>query len=65
MKILNGIYSPDRGKIKFDGKEVEIKTPHDAIETGISMIHQELTPIPEMTIAENIFLGERPQTDLD
>ena len=57
MKILNGIYSPDRGKIKFDGKEVEIKTPHDAIETGISMIHQELTPIPEMTIAENIFLG--------
>jgi inositol transport system ATP-binding protein len=57
MKILNGLYSPDSGKIKFKGKEIKLRSPHDAICSGISMIHQELSPIPHMTVAENIFLG--------
>lgn len=57
MKILNGMYHADAGKIKFDGNEVKIYSPYNAIQIGISMIHQELSPVPEMTIAENIFLG--------
>lgn len=57
MKIIMGIYTKDRGKVCFDGKEVNFKSARDALEAGITMIHQELSPIPEMTVAENIFLG--------
>lgn len=57
MKILIGIYQPDSGTIKFKGNEVKLKTTNDALQMGISMIHQELSPVPYMTIAENIFLG--------
>ncbi|WP_341472335.1 sugar ABC transporter ATP-binding protein [Fonticella tunisiensis] len=57
MKILIGMYRPDGGTIKFKGKEVKFKSTHDALQAGISMIHQELSPVPYMTIAENIFLG--------
>lgn len=57
MKIIMGIYTKDEGTIRFDGKEVDFKKPKDALEAGISMIHQELAPIPEMTVAENVFLG--------
>ncbi|MCG0276300.1 MAG: sugar ABC transporter ATP-binding protein [Thermosediminibacteraceae bacterium] len=60
MKILNGIYTPDSGIIKFKGKEIKLRSPYDAIKNGISMIHQELSPIPNMTVAENIFLGREP-----
>lgn len=60
MKILNGIYVPDSGVIKFRGKEIKLRSPMDALRNGISMIHQELTPIPNMTVAENIFLGREP-----
>ena len=57
MKILDGIHKPDHGKIRLRGQEVSIAGPHDAIQKGIAMIHQELNPVPAMTIAENIFLG--------
>ncbi len=59
MKIIMGIYTKDSGsgEILFDGKPVEFKEANDALHTGISMIHQELSPIPEMTVAENVFLG--------
>ena len=57
MKILDGIYKPDSGKINLHGEQVSIRNPHDAIQKGIAMIHQELSPVPAMTIAENIFLG--------
>lgn len=60
MKILNGIYQADEGIIKFKGKNMKITSTHDAIKAGISMIHQELSPIPHMTISENIFLGREP-----
>ncbi len=60
MKILNGMYSPDSGVIKFKDKEIKLRSPYDAIMMGISMIHQELSPVPHMTIAENIFLGREP-----
>jgi len=60
MKILDGIYAPDSGQIIFQGQPVMIHTTHVALKLGISMIHQELSPIPYMTVAENIFLGREP-----
>ena len=59
MKILDGIQQPDSGEIIFDGEKVSIKSPSDALKLGISMIFQELNPIPELTIAENLFSGIR------
>lgn len=60
MKILTGIIQPDNGKIIFEGKETQFKNPGAALSIGIAMIHQELSPIPEMTIAENILIGREP-----
>lgn len=60
MKILDGIYTPDSGQITFHGQPVTIDTTYAALKLGISMIHQELSPIPYMTVAENIFLGREP-----
>ncbi|MGI6152990.1 MAG: sugar ABC transporter ATP-binding protein [Christensenellaceae bacterium] len=61
MKILAGIYSKQEGaEIILDGKAVDFKSPMDALHNGIAMIHQELTPIREMKISENIFLGREP-----
>ncbi len=57
MKILIGILQPDAGEIFLDGKEVEIKDVHQMLNLGIAMIHQEIMDIPELTVAENIFLG--------
>lgn len=57
MKILAGIYSKDTGKIYFDEKEVEINSPRDSQRLGISVIHQEPDLIPNLTVAENIFIG--------
>src|ERR1700757_3923165 len=62
MKCLIGIYSPDSGTIELNGKDVKIVNTHHALSMGISMIHQELSPIPHMTVAENIFLGREPLT---
>ena len=60
MKIINGIYTPDEGEILLDGKPVKIDNPIHARSLGISMIFQELSFVPEMTVAENIFLGRWP-----
>ena len=60
MKILTGIIQPDNGKIIFQGRETQFKNPRVALSSGIAMIHQELSPIPEMTIAENILIGREP-----
>lgn len=57
MKIIMGIYTKDDGKILLEGREVDFKSARDALDAGIAMIHQELSPIPEMTVAENVFLG--------
>lgn len=64
MKILGGIYSADAGAITIDGQEVSIKSVEDARRLGISFIHQEITNVPEMTIAENMFLGREPKNRL-
>lgn len=60
MKIIFGIYTPNSGTIKFKGKELKVSSTKEALNNGISMIHQELSPIPHMTVAENIFLGREP-----
>lgn len=60
MKILIGIYQPDAGTITFEGQPVEIRDTETALRLGISMIHQELSAVPYMTVAENIFLGREP-----
>ncbi len=57
MKILMGIYERDSGEVVLDGKKVVFQNPRDAIEHGVSMIHQELNPVLDMEVAENIFLG--------
>lgn len=64
MKVIDGIYQPDAGTIYMYGQEIHIHGPRDAISKGISMIHQELNPVPHMTIAENIFLGREMKTGL-
>ena len=60
MKIINGIYTPDEGQLILDGTPVKIDNPIHARSLGISMIFQELSYVPEMTVAENIFLGRWP-----
>lgn len=60
MNILAGIHKSDDGDIYINDDHVEIKSPLDAQNLGIAMIHQELSPIPELTVAENIFFGREP-----
>lgn len=60
MKIINGIYQPDKGQILIDGKEVKINNPIEARKHGISMIFQELNYIPEITVEQSMFLGNEP-----
>jgi inositol transport system ATP-binding protein len=60
MKVLAGIYHADAGTIMFNGADVRIPDSATALRLGISMIHQELSPVPAMTVAENIFLGREP-----
>ncbi len=57
MKILTGIYNRDNGVIKVDGEEVTFKSPKEAEAKGIAVIHQELNILPDLTVAENLFLG--------
>lgn len=57
MKILTGIYKPDAGTVKIDGGDVRFKKPQDAINAGISIIHQELSMIPDLNAIENLMLG--------
>lgn len=57
MKILLGLYRQDEGTIEFKGQTVHFKSPADALENGISMVHQEITLVPELDVAENIWMG--------
>ncbi len=61
MKVLIGMYTPDEGTIFFDGRDVQINDTATGLGLGISMIHQELSPVPEMSVAENIWLGREPR----
>jgi inositol transport system ATP-binding protein len=62
MKILAGVYTLDEGQILLNGKPVKMSGPLDGLANGISMIHQELMFIPELSAAENIYLGRELRT---
>jgi len=61
MKILAGAYHPDRGSILLRGKKVSFASPGEAQRHGIAIIYQEFNLLPELTVAENIFLGREPR----
>ncbi|MCD6362462.1 MAG: sugar ABC transporter ATP-binding protein [Synergistetes bacterium] len=61
VKVLEGAVQPDAGEIWAEGKKVSWRGPGDAIEAGISVIHQELSLAPHLTVAQNIFLGREPR----
>ena len=60
MKILNGVYAPSSGSIEISGQVVTLRKPVDAQRHGIQMVYQELNLAPDLTVAENIFLGRMP-----
>lgn len=60
MKCMFGIYHMDEGEIFYEGQPVHIKDPLDALHHGIAMVHQELQPITERSIGENIYVGRYP-----
>lgn len=64
MKCLFGIYMPDSGEILFNGQKVQFSNPKQALDHGVSMVHQELNQVPETTVMENIWLGRMPKRGL-
>lgn len=62
MKVLAGIHAPDSGEIWLEGRPVQFRNAHAAIQNGIAMIHQELLPFLDLTVAENIWMGQEPKT---
>jgi ABC-type sugar transport system ATPase subunit len=60
IKIVSGVYSPDAGTITMDGDRRRFSSPGSAIDAGIVVVHQELSLVPGMSVAENIFLGRWP-----
>ena len=64
MNILYGLYRPDGGEVRLNGKPVSFSSAREAIHAGIGMVHQHFMLIPVMTVAENIVLGTEPQKGL-
>jgi ABC-type sugar transport system ATPase subunit len=60
MKILGGIYRPDRGEVWIDGRSTHIRSVHDAVAHGISVVYQEFNLMPELTVAENLYAADLP-----
>ncbi|HWU28167.1 MAG TPA: sugar ABC transporter ATP-binding protein [Microbacterium sp.] len=61
MKILSGIYTRDEGTITFEGEPVEFTSPLQAQQLGVTIIHQELNMMPDLTVAQNIYIGREPK----
>ncbi|MEG1287416.1 MAG: sugar ABC transporter ATP-binding protein [Clostridium sp.] len=61
MKVLTGVYTRDSGEIYFKGKPFNVKTPKEAEDLGVSIIHQEFNLLPHLTVAENIYIGREPR----
>jgi ribose transport system ATP-binding protein len=64
MNILAGVFPPDAGEIWLDGRPVTFRNPREAQQAGISIIFQELNLVPQLGVAENIFLGREPRNRL-
>ncbi len=60
MKILSGVYMRDGGSVLLDGKEINVKSTLEAQQLGISIIHQEINLMQDLTVAENIYIGREP-----
>lgn len=61
LKILYGDYRPTEGKLLLDDREVTFRSPHEALQSGISVIYQERQLVQNLTVADNVFLGHPPQ----
>ncbi|MGI8557024.1 MAG: ATP-binding cassette domain-containing protein, partial [Solirubrobacteraceae bacterium] len=57
MNIVYGLYQPDSGSIEVHGKKVSIRSPQQAVDSGIGMVHQHFMLVPDMTVAENLALA--------
>jgi ABC-type uncharacterized transport system ATPase subunit len=64
MNVLYGLTQPDEGSIEVDGRDVHFKSPKDAIDAGIGMVHQHFMLVPVFTVAENVVLGREPTRPL-
>ncbi len=64
LNVLSGIYQPTRGTLKLEGEEIVLHGPLDAQKKGITIVHQELKLLPNLTVAENIFVGRLPKTKI-
>ena len=64
MNVLFGLYEPTEGEILLDGEPVRFSGPGEAMRAGIGMVHQELSVAPDLTVAENVFLGNQPTNRL-
>jgi ABC-type sugar transport system ATPase subunit len=61
IKILSGVQAPDEGEIRKDGHLVSLGSPTDARRAGVATVYQEFSLVPQLTVAENIFLGRHPR----
>src|SRR5437773_4168461 len=62
MNILAGLYRPDAGEVRVEGRPVDFGSPRDAIAAGLGMVHQHFTLVPSQTVTENVLLGlDRPR----
>jgi len=64
MKVLAGVHQPNEGHIYLEGEKVEMHSPMDAKHKGVVLVHQELSLVPDLSVAENIFLGSLPHKSL-
>jgi len=60
IKVLTGVYTVDEGEILYDGKELRVANPYEAQEAGIATVYQEVNLCPNLSVAENIFIGREP-----
>ena len=61
IKVLTGVYIKDEGNVQIEGKPAQISSPHDARNHGINTVYQEVNLCPNLTVAENLFLGHEPR----
>ena len=60
MKIIAGVHAEYHGEMRIDGQAVRFASPRDARAAGIGMVHQELSVVPDLSVAENVHLGAQP-----
>ncbi len=64
IKVITGVYRPDKGQVLFNGEEVSFADPRESQAAGISTIYQEINLIPLLSVAQNVFLGREPRNSL-